>query len=71
MAWLMEQDEGDDQVAQLARLLFKDYNNGCLPMLNNVRKVLLHYIDKHPARVPEIRDLFVVAIRAYDKEIGK
>lgn len=71
MAWLLEQEDRDDEVSDLYKALFKDYNNGCLSTLSNLKEVLLHFKDKHPSRFEPIREQFVLAIRAYDKDIAK
>jgi len=68
MVWLMEQEDRDDNVAVLQKALFKDYNNGCLPTLSNLKGVLTHYLDKHPVSFVTVREQFIEALRAYDKE---
>lgn len=69
MQWLLEDEDLEDEVAILQKLLIKDYNNGCLTSVNNVKDVLLHFLNKHPKIYAEIRDTFASALRAYDKEM--
>ena len=68
MAWLLEQDDRDDEVSRLYKAIFKDYNNGCLPSMTRTKDVLLHFLNRHPHKYIEIRNLFVVALKVYDSE---
>jgi len=72
MYWLMDQeDHASDEVEALQTTLFKDYNNGCLPTITSVKGVLTHFMNKHPNSFIELREQFIKALSAYDKEITK
>lgn len=68
MAWLMEQEDRDDEVTVLYKTLFRDYNNGCLPAMIKLKDILEHFMNKHPHKYVEVREQFVTAIKVYDKE---
>ena len=71
MVWLMEQEDRDDEVGDLQRLIHRDFNNGCLPPPKTTKAVIEHFINKHPDRFIEVRQWFVEAIKAYDAPLDK
>lgn len=71
MVWLMEQEDREDSVGDLQRLIYRDYNNGCLPSPKSIKAVVEHFINNHPDRFLEIRTNLVEAIKAYDSQEDK
>jgi|APGre2960657404_1045060.scaffolds.fasta_scaffold472488_2 hypothetical protein len=71
MVWLMEQEDRDDEVGDLQRLIHRDFNNGCLPPPKSVKSVVEHFINHHPERFIEIRQNLIAAIKAYDAPLDK
>jgi coenzyme F420-reducing hydrogenase gamma subunit len=71
MVWLMEQEDRDDAVGRLRSIIYRDYNNGCLPSPKSIKTVVEHFINHHPERFIEIRQTLVEAIKAYDAPLDK
>ena len=71
MQWLMEQEDREDQVGSLYRLIYKDHNNGCLSGIGSVKHVIKHFIDIHPKQFIEFRENLAVAIKAYEDPLAK
>ena len=70
MVWLMEQDDREDAVGDLRKLLFADYNNGCLPQVSSAKSVAVHFLDHHPKQFLFFRDLLEKAIKAYEDPLA-
>jgi hypothetical protein len=70
MVWLMDQEDREDAVGDLYRLIYTDYNNGCLPRINSSKAVAIHFLDHHPNQFILFRDLLTEAIRAYEDPLG-
>lgn len=66
MVWLMEQEDRDDGVGRLQSLIYKDFNNGCLPPPKSIKAVVEHFISYHPDRFLQIRADLIEAIKAYE-----
>lgn len=66
----MEQDDRADAVGDLRKLLFADYNNGCLPQVNSTKAIVVHFLDKHPDHFILFRDLLAEAIKAYEDPLS-
>jgi coenzyme F420-reducing hydrogenase gamma subunit len=71
MVWLMEQEDRDDAVGRLQSLIYRDFNNGCLPPPKSIKAVVEHFINNHPERFLEIRESLIEAIKAYDAPLDK
>lgn len=67
----MEQEDRDDAVGRLRSIIYRDYNNGCLPSPKSIKTVVEHFINHHPERFIEIRETLVEAIKAYDAPLDK
>lgn len=66
MVWLMDQEDREDAVGALKDLIYADYNNGCLPVVNSSKAVADHFLDQHPNQFIMFRELLAEAIRAYE-----
>jgi hypothetical protein len=65
MAWLMEQDDREDEVGALVRVIFRDYNNGCLSKLTSVGDIFDHFEAKHPKAFPEVKEYLAMGMDLY------
>ena len=65
MYWLMEQEDRDDEIGVLYRTIFKDYNNGCLSAVTDLKKIAEHFISHHPATFFDMKDQIALALKAY------
>lgn len=66
LVWLMDQEDRDDQIGDLRSLLAKDYNNGCLPSLTDLKVIGTHFLSKHPDTYMKVINMFSAAIKTYD-----
>lgn len=71
MQWLMEQEDREDEIGELYKLIYRDHNNGCLSGLKNVKHVVQHFINVHPNQFLDFRQNLVVAIKAYEDPLAK
>lgn len=71
MPWLLEQEDREDEIGSLSRLIYQDHNNGCLNGLNSMKSVIKHFIDVHPNQFLTFRENLVIAIKAYEDPLAK
>ena len=71
MQWLMEQDDRDDEVGSLYKLIYSDRNNGCLNSVASIKHVAQHFINNHPKQFIIFRSYLVEAIKAYEDPLAK
>ena len=71
MQWLMEQDDRDDEIGSLYKLIYSDRNNGCLNSVASIKHVAQHFINNHPNQFIVFRSYLVEAIKAYEDPLAK
>jgi hypothetical protein len=71
MQWLMEQEDRDDSVGSLYKLIYNDRNNGCLNSVASMKYVIQHFINVHPNQFIILRSYLVDAIKAYEDPLAK
>lgn len=63
--WLSEQDDRDGGVGDLARLVNRDINNGCMPHVRNAQDIVRHVFNHHPKLYLRVRDSLASAMKEY------
>jgi hypothetical protein len=71
ITWLMEQEDRDDEVGMLYKVIYTDHNNGCLPTVTNLKDIGIHFINRHPEKFFDMREWIAVAIKAYDEPLDR
>ena len=69
--WLMDQEDREDEIGALRELLYKDYNNGCLSTLTDLKEMGIHFLEKHPDRYFDIISMFSSALKTYDQPLDR
>jgi hypothetical protein len=67
----MEQDDRDDEIGSLYKLIYNDRNNGCLNHICSTEQVIQHFINIHPKQFILFRSYMVEAIKAYEDPLAK
>ena len=70
MVWLMDQEDRDDEIGALRKLLYKDYNNGCLPSITDPKVIGLHFFTKHESVYWDVLSMFSKALKTYDQPLN-
>jgi len=71
MPWLLEQEDRDDEIGLLYKMIYTDHNNGCLNSLSSMKHIIHHFINVHPKQFLTLRSYLVVAIKAYEDPLAK
>ena len=71
LIWLMDQEDRDDEIGALRALLYKDYNNGCLSSLTDLKEMGVHFLVKHPDRYMDVISMFSSALKTYDQPLDR
>jgi len=71
MYWLLQQEDRDDEIGLLYKMIYTDHNNGCLNTLSNMKLIIQHFISVHPKQFLLLRSYLVVAIKAYEDPLAK
>lgn len=61
----MDQDDRDDAVGELARLLFTDYNAGCALMYKDPLGWMEHFKQAHRKSFEKVKDMLGEAYTEY------
>jgi hypothetical protein len=71
MPWLLEQEDRDDEIGYLYKMIYADHNNGCLNSLSSMKYIINHFINVHPKQFLLLRSHLIMAIKAYEDPLAK
>lgn len=55
--WALDQQDRDDSVGKIAKLMYRDHNDGCAIMFKDATGWLHHFQDKHVRQLPILTEM--------------
>jgi hypothetical protein len=70
-SWLLEQDDREDSVGRLSRLVQADYSAGCASLYKDAVAWKVHFEQKHPKKFGVLLELLSDAYVEYCTEFSE
>jgi len=65
LEWLQDQLDAGTAASDIANLVWKDRNNGCMPPLRNITQVIQHFESYHHSTFEGVKSQLIAAFTEY------